>query len=50
MPVKSGSSGSSGSFTNVFPGESIFAQKTKLAVLKKKWQFCPLKLPIEWQF
>ena len=46
VPVKSGSFGSSGSFSYVFPGRYVFRQNFKMAVLTKKWQFWPLKLPV----
>ena len=33
MPVKSGTFGTFGTFTYIFPGRSVFAEKTKMALL-----------------
>ena len=33
MPVKSGTFGTFGTFTYIFPGRSVFAEKIKMALL-----------------
>ena len=46
MPVKSGTFGTFGTFTYIFPGKSVFAEKTKMALLALLMALLKIKLAL----